>query len=300
LIGNDGQEIQVSSTTDSAQAVALAANADEAEAEQAEERELQEQRTENGQAGERHRGRSAQKRIDGLTRQKNEEREGRLRAERELAELRERLNGNQPAQETTTKTADTPQTAAWIEALRSLPNATDVAYALSQNPEATVKLDSLGNEQAISEVRTLGQRLQEMRATEQFAAKISDEDKKEISAAFAEAGEERFKLPTSVVREIRNLENGVAVMKFLAHSPEECERLLGMNQATAAVELGRISARLEQKPALPVSNAPQPIRPLSGNGMRPPTDLDDPNISFRDFRAVRDKQEKAWRAGVRR
>jgi hypothetical protein len=107
---------------------------------------------------------------------------------------------------------------------------------------------------------------------------------------------------------IKQLENGPAVVYFLAQNPKVAQKISGMPPVLAVAEIGRIAARLEKAPAeetptnntatrspdrVPVvSKAPAPITPLKGGNLRPTKDLNDPDISFSEWRKIRDEQAK--------
>lgn len=96
------------------------------------------------------------------------------------------------------------------------------------------------------------------------------------------------------------------VVYFIAKHPEVAKDLWEMSPAKAIAEVGRIAAKLEapakeEPPAtvrkgpdkLPVTSAPPPIKGLSGHSTKSAVSLDDPDISYADWRKMRDEQAKA-------
>jgi hypothetical protein len=116
-----------------------------------------------------------------------------------------------------------------------------------------------------------------------------------------------FQLPQATQVAIVGAENSGDVVYYLMKHPEVCKKILGMNDARAVMEIGRISAQLEPREAeaeeeeemVPVgaprpkktSTAPAPIRPVSGSATRSSVPLDE--LSYQDYRRIRDQQDKA-------
>ena len=116
-------------------------------------------------------------------------------------------------------------------------------------------------------------------------------------------------LPAGVGPAILELENGPEVAYYLGKHPEAARKLSQLSPFLAVAEVGRIAARLEKaEPAAQetnntavrspdrqptVSKAPAPIAPLKGGGLRPTKDLSSPDISYEEYRKIRDEQAKA-------
>lgn len=103
-------------------------------------------------------------------------------------------------------------------------------------------------------------------------------------------------------------EIGTEVTYFLATHEDALDKLNEMSLAGALREIGRLAAKLE-KPAPEetptnntttrnpdrspiVSKAPTPITPLKGGGQRPTKDISAPDISYEEYRKIRDEQAK--------
>jgi hypothetical protein len=121
-------------------------------------------------------------------------------------------------------------------------------------------------------------------------------------------GEAEISIPVVAGNAIKQLENGPAVVYFLAQNPKEAQKIRGMSPVLAVAEIGRIAARLEKAPAEEaptnntssrspdrqpiVSKAPAPITPLKGGNLRPTRDITSPDIPYDEYRKIRDQQAK--------
>lgn len=88
------------------------------------------------------------------------------------------------------------------------------------------------------------------------------------------------------------------VLQHLGKNPEEAMRIASMNPIRQAIELDRLAQKLAKPTPKPISKAPEPITPISGNG----GDDSGPseNDSMDSFVAKRNKQREARRAAGRR
>lgn len=105
---------------------------------------------------------------------------------------------------------------------------------------------------------------------------------------------------------ILELENGEDVAWFLSQNRDIVNDLKKMPPIRAAAMIGKLSVQFEEKEEKPVrqgtkrgpdgnpvvSGAPPPIKPLSGHATRSAVSLDDPNLSYAEFRKIRDQQAK--------
>lgn len=121
-------------------------------------------------------------------------------------------------------------------------------------------------------------------------------------------GEAEISIPVVAGNAIKQLENGPAVVYFLAQNPKAAQKISEMPPVLAVAEVGRIAARLEKAPAEEtptnntsiknpdrqpvISKAPAPITPLKGGNLRQTKSLDDPNLDFAEWRKIRDEQAK--------
>lgn len=102
--------------------------------------------------------------------------------------------------------------------------------------------------------------------------------------ALAEAGPEAHKLVVA-----------------LADDPDRLQSLLTKRATAMAAELGRMAAEIAAPKPKPISNAPAPVKPISGRGgALEPTLADTDKMSVADWIKMRNKQAPAHLGGVRR
>lgn len=189
-----------------------------------------------------------QRRIDELTRQREEER----REKERLLSLVERLsdNGRPKPQETQPQVSSEPKREdfddyeAWLEA-----KATYVA------------------------VKALDARLQQQEAKREQETKQS-EQQKQVAAWNAKLAEARSKLPDfddvtaadvpitpSMSSAIMDSDKGAEVAYYLAKNPAEAARIAALSPIGQVREIGKLEDRVSAKPVKP-SSAPDPIKPV--------------------------------------
>lgn len=93
-------------------------------------------------------------------------------------------------------------------------------------------------------------------------------------------------------------ENGPELMYELAKNRAEYERINKLPPLAAARELGKIESKLSAKEepkqeTKKITKAPQPINPVGGKGGPAEKSIDDPNLSQKDYEALRAKQRSA-------
>jgi hypothetical protein len=99
-------------------------------------------------------------------------------------------------------------------------------------------------------------------------------------------------------------EMGPALILELAKNPAELKRINALPPTRAALEMGKIEAKLssqtsaEKKPEpKPITTkAPQPITPVGSKGGKVEKSISDPNLSQREYEALRAKQMRQARA----
>lgn len=76
---------------------------------------------------------------------------------------------------------------------------------------------------------------------------------------------------------ITDTDAGHKVLQHLGQNPEEADKLLRMPAHKMAMEIGRISDRLSKPKEVPVSKAPDPIKPIEGDAriVKSPDEMDD-------------------------
>jgi hypothetical protein len=242
--------------------------------------------------------RAVDKRIDKLTRQNSD-----LAAK--LAALEAKQNGTPPPEE---KKVEIPtEVAAKFDTFDAWS-----AKQLEAGKAASID-DFLEARDAWKEARDT-QRA-EREAVQQHQAEIAETYNARVEEFKAEhpdwddvVGAAEIDIPPGVGPALQELDNGPAVVWFLATHPADAKKLGNLSPFLAVAEVGRIAARLEK--AAPeetptngakagpdrqpiVSRAPAPIAPLKGNAVRATTDLNDPTLSYEEYRKIRDAQEKA-------
>lgn len=94
---------------------------------------------------------------------------------------------------------------------------------------------------------------------------------------------------------IMDSEVGPAVVLFLAENEDEAERINKLSPARQLAEIGKIEAKLSTKAAAnpakkTVSQAPSPVKPVSGAAPVAKKNLDDPNLSPEEWIKLRNKE----------
>lgn len=98
-----------------------------------------------------------------------------------------------------------------------------------------------------------------------------------------------------------NSDSGPALMYHLCQHPEECDRIAAMPPMMAVKEMGKLEARIEAASTGPASSAdsltqaPRPIKPVGGGATASTMPLD--QMSYRDYKRIRDKEEATERGG---
>lgn len=158
------------------------------------------------------------------------------------------------------------------------------------------------------EMRELAQKEAEQAAQQQFTDVVNGyntrvaEFKTEHDDWDTVVGNPSNVIHPGVQNALLELENGPAIVYLIASDRKLMQSLMGMSEARAIAEVGRMAARLEKEPAnepepqrkgpdrLPVSSAPEPIRPLSGHSTRSTVNLD--QLDYAEYRKIRDRQDK--------
>lgn len=123
-----------------------------------------------------------------------------------------------------------------------------------------------------------------------FAEKVED-----FSDVLAEVDD--IRLSPTLEHELISSENGPELMYELAKDRKELERINALHPLKIARELGKVEARIAarsseaQKPEpKKLTQAPKPIAPVGGTKGAVGKSIDDPNISQREYEAIRRKQ----------
>lgn len=216
----------------------------------------------------------AQKRINELTAKRyeaeriaGEERDGRRAAEARAAELLKQVgekNNAPPADPSATKPA---LTEAEIDR-RALEKAALIAQATEFN-------------KACNSVAETG--------------KKDYKDWDDALKNLAMVGAIGDKVSPEFLENVVELKSPAKILHHLGTHMDEAARITQLSPKKMAMELVRIETALNAPapiaPPAPLSNAPAPLIPVGGNGVKPgaPT-LDDPNVSSADWFKMRDQQ----------
>jgi hypothetical protein len=121
---------------------------------------------------------------------------------------------------------------------------------------------------------------------------------KETHEDFDEALENVSTVPMSIAvqESIIDSDHGPEMMYALANDPKEFKRICSLPPLQAAREMGRLESKFV-KTATPSSDnkttrAPKPVTPVRTRGASATKDLNDPNLSYEDFKRLRTEQIK--------
>jgi hypothetical protein len=192
-------------------------------------------------------------------------------------------------------------------------NSAEVVAYLVKNHEIAEQIAAADPEQGRAAIADISRALAGEYRTERKAGPEAGKQGRERAEAemLSRLGEHIKSLPESETQKFKdrkasaNVQNVIrAVMLemepgeperlavYLLQNPQEVEKLDGMKSpAAVSTYLGKISARLEAsqaKPAVPLSKAPQPIKPLTGHGVRSAQSIEDPELPYQEFKKLRE------------
>lgn len=216
-----------------------------------------------------------QERVNEITRARRDaergleaERGERMRLEQELQQYRQQ-SAPQPAQSDAPKIEDYDyDLTAWSAAVAS--HAETKARALVS--EEFSSREAQRNHQSV---------------TENFASRSEAYAKENPSyAADLAAVDEVIKFPQETIDLVYGLENAPAVAHYIAKDFDLADRISRMSPVHAALEIGRLEAKLSAPKTVPVSNTPAPT-PKVGGGSSLGLDLLSDKTSIDDFMRAR-------------
>lgn len=126
---------------------------------------------------------------------------------------------------------------------------------------------------------------------------IADKGKKELAnfdgalANLTAVGALGANSNPTFLQAVTELPDAHKLLHHLGNNPDEAARINSLPPMKMAMELAKIEAQLNTPKIKPVSKAPAPITPVSGNGGNS-GDLSDPDMSMAEFRRIRDKQRE--------
>lgn len=126
-----------------------------------------------------------------------------------------------------------------------------------------------------------------------FADKTSD-----YKEVITELMESNPKVSVTFEQLLFTSENGPEILYELAKDMKEFERINSLSPIAAAREFGKIESKLSSKPSekqesKKTTKAPQPINPVGSKGGSVSKSLDDPNLSQKEYEALRLKQMRS-------
>ncbi len=216
-------------------------------------------------------------RIKELTTEKYEERRLREAAERELKELRQKLD--QPAQPRKEEGEKTLEDFAWDTA----------AYGRYLREQA--------REEAVRAAKEYQEQQEQQRETQ----KAADAFKSRLDAFEAQnpgAWESAIRAPINyteaMLEVVKSSDHGPAIAHYLAQNLDQADSISRMTPYAAAAALGRIESAISAPPsqpqAKPVTRAPAPVTTLSGApAVKKPYD----EMSMREYDEARRKERAA-------
>lgn len=112
-------------------------------------------------------------------------------------------------------------------------------------------------------------------------------------------------IPSPTIQEsLISSENGPELMYALAKDREEYARICKLPPLAAARALGAFEAKLQSAPSgeskpepKPKPKAPAPITPVKSKSGKYSKDINDPSLSYKEFEALREKQERERLSG---
>jgi hypothetical protein len=191
-----------------------------------------------------------QRRLDELTAQRREAVEREQRAVREAEHWRQlALQGQQKPESTTVETEPV------------LENFQDYGQYTKAVARWEIRQEMQAEQQRQQQQAAQYQEQQRVQSFTQrinsFEASVPD---------FRETvGNPNLSISNYVVEAVQSFDGGPAVLYYLGKNPEESRRISSLDRISAAVEIGRLSALVSQKPNRQTS-APPPIEPLGGGG----------------------------------
>lgn len=125
------------------------------------------------------------------------------------------------------------------------------------------------------------------------AAETDEEAPKAAHAVIKAAMRSQSLGAQAVVEALVDTENPVPLARHLYANPKEAARIAALSPFKAAMELGRLEAKLMSTPQnKKPTNAPPPITPVGGAGGSP-RDIGDPNLSAEERIGLLRKQREA-------
>lgn len=245
-----------------------------------------------------------QKRLDELTRQREDERRraeaAEARLDRALAALE--VRGGRPAEEHKAdidagepepqrpNKHETPDPDAYEQAIMDYAEAKASWIARREVKAATVEASNRTQAIAVEQAQEA--------ARSAYAARVETVKAKHHDfVEFAESPDVQVSIPMAAA--ILHSENGPELQYYLGRNPQEAERIRALSPPIQLLELGKIEARITASPAPAaskpaVSAAPAPIKPISGAA--PSSQKSPEDMTMDEYAAYRRAQTRSDRS----
>lgn len=160
------------------------------------------------------------------------------------------------------------------------------AYEAALETYAADRATKQALEQERSRLRTDGIKAQAEKLINDYAERVTEF--KKTHDDFDEVFCEDVPVTPAMTSAIMNVDNGADVAYWLGQNPDEAKRIAELSDVRAVTELGRISAKLANPPAVVTKAKPAPIRPVgqqSGSTAKDPAEM-----STDEYAAYRNQQ----------
>ena len=226
---------------------------------------------------------TAKQRISELTRDKYQLRNENEELKKRLDEIEKRI---QPAEPVKPKLADFDSDA-------------EFEAAMDQYYQNKAIHDSRKAKQTeTQEQETLRKQADQYKAAQKFVTDLNKE-KENYEGIDEVMSDPAFALITKsmapeIVTLIQSSDKNIALAYYLGTHLEDAERIASLHPVLAARELALLESRLETPKPKTVSNAPPPVKPVSGGSVKD-KDIYDPKLPYSEYDALRKKQRAARR-----
>jgi hypothetical protein len=237
-----------------------------------------------------------QKRLDELTRQREDERRARLRSEELLQKALDALNnaGKPKAEETGEQEPPEPDVKKYTD--QDTYNADYRKYLRD--------LARWEGRQGVKAERDREREESRKQGREQAKAKAAQSFYEKARAKFPDFDDvvnDGVPITDPMVDAVLQHEMGPDIAYHLGSNPSEASRIARLSPAGQLMELGLIAASLRTPVKPPVSQAPKPIKPLTTGSSASPTSKDEESMdAYAARRAKELAAERARPGGVRR
>ncbi|MBZ5660546.1 MAG: hypothetical protein LAO08_09075 [Acidobacteriia bacterium] len=164
--------------------------------------------------------------------------------------------------------------------LHESPLAGHISYIIAKNPDLASELAKLPAAQQVKEIRRMENDIADAAPgasafMERIQKELNQTQIEDLMAA-SKGNPHLLRAIYHNLQELADLSNGPGVYAVLAKDPALSQHIASLPKSKAAVAIGRISASLERGPDAqrPHSNAPAPIRPVSGGTTRSTIQMD--------------------------